>query len=59
MEKDTETTPTETTYACTVLVTPTLIGDLNCAAGHQIRLTQSEADTLASMDPPRVRIDGI
>jgi hypothetical protein len=47
------------TYACTVLITPTTIGDLICAAGHLIRLTKSEAEALAAMDPPRVRIDGI
>ena len=49
----------EATYACTVLITPTTIGDLICGAGHKIRLTKSEADALAAMDPPRITIDGI
>ncbi len=49
----------EPTYACTVLITPTTIGDLICGAGHKIRLTKSEADALAAMEPPRVSIDGI
>ena len=47
------------TYACTVLITPTTIGDLICGAGHKIRLTKSEADALVAMEPPRISIDGI
>lgn len=57
---DKKDTPTaEPTYACTVLITPTTIGDLICGAGHKIRLTKSEADALAAMTPPRISIDGI
>lgn len=51
--------PAEPTYACTVLITPTTIGDLICGAGHKIRLTKTEAEALAAMNPPRVSIDGI
>lgn len=43
----------------TVLITPTRIGDFNCGAGAQLRIPKSDAETLASLDPPRVRIDGI
>ena len=49
----------EPTYACTVLLTPTTIGDLICGAGHKIRLTQTEAESLARMNPPRISMDGI
>lgn len=59
MDKTATPPPAEPTYACTVLITPTTIGDLICGAGHKIRLTKTEADALAAMDPPRVSIDGI
>lgn len=45
--------------AVTVLVTPTTIGDVTCAATAQLRISLSQAETLAKMNPPRVRIDGI
>lgn len=45
--------------AVTVLVTPTTIGDVVCAATARLRIPKSQADTLAAMDPPRVRIDGV
>lgn len=57
--KPKDESPQEPTYACTVLVTPTVIGDLKCGAGHKIQLTKSQAETLAAMNPPRVSIDGI
>lgn len=57
--KEEKTPPKEPTYACTVLLTPTTIGDLICAAGHKLRLPKSQAEVLAAMDPPRVSVDGI
>lgn len=45
--------------AVTVLVTPTTIGDVTCAEGAQLRIPLGMAETLSSMDPPRVRIDGV
>jgi hypothetical protein len=51
--------PKNPLLACTVLVTGTEIGRAICAAGAKIKLTKSNAETLASLNPPRVRIDGI
>ena len=42
-----------------VLVTPTVIGDLRCAAGAELRMPKSEADTLAALNPPLVEITGV
>jgi hypothetical protein len=61
-DKPTETTPAEKSdplVAVTVLVTPTRIGDFNCGATAQLSIPLSQAKTLAAMDPPRVRIDGV
>ena len=56
--KDT-TTPAPAIVLVTVLVTPTTIGDVTCGAGAQLRIPQADAEALAALNPPRVRIDGI
>lgn len=58
-KETTDTTPAEPGYVCTVLVTPTTIGGCICAAGAVITVNKKDAETLAAMDPPRVRIDGV
>lgn len=57
--KDKETTPAEPLLVCTVLITPSTIGEIICAAGAVVRLPKSQAETLASLTPPVVHIDGI
>ena len=42
-----------------VLVTPTVIGDLRCAAGAELRLPKSEAETLGALTPPLIEIIGV
>jgi hypothetical protein len=64
MNKDSTQTPPAADpknplLACTVLVTGTEIGRAICAAGAKLKLPKSNAETLASLNPPRVRIDGI
>ena len=57
-DKEPTATP-EPLLACTVLITPSTIGEIICAAGAVVRLPKSQAETLASLTPPVVRIDGI
>ena len=45
--------------ACTVIVPSIQIGDLICGEGHKIQLTKDQADTLLSLTPPAIRVDGI
>jgi hypothetical protein len=49
----------ESIVAVTVLVTGTTIGNAICGAGAKLKLAKSKAETLASLNPPRVSIDGI
>lgn len=49
----------EPKVAVTVLVTPTTIGKAEIAAGTKLRIAKTKAETLASLNPPRVSIDGI
>jgi len=41
-----------------VIITPTVIGDLRCAAGAELRIPKSEAETLAALTPPPIEIIG-
>lgn len=54
-----ESSTPEPMVAVRVLVTPTVIGELRCAAGAELRLPKSEAETLAGLTPPLVEIIGI
>lgn len=49
----------EPVVAVTVLVTGTVIGNAVCAAGAKLRIAKSKAETLASLKPARVSIDGV
>ncbi len=51
--------PKDPIVAVTVLVTGTTIGKAIIAAGTKLPLRKSKAETLASLNPPRVSIDGI
>ena len=46
-------------YLCTVLETPTTIGDVICGAGAKLYVRKEQAEALAAMTPPRVRIEGV
>ena len=59
MKDQTDTPTAEPVLSCTVLITPSTIGEIICAAGAIVRLPRSQAETLASLTPPVVRIDGI
>lgn len=45
--------------ACTVLIAKTRIREVYKAKGAKIRLPMSQAKALASLEPPRVSIDGV
>ena len=45
--------------AATVLVSQTTYGDVILGKGAKIRIPKKDAETLASLNPPAVRIDGI
>lgn len=45
--------------ACTVLVAKTQFGAVLKGKGAKVRLPKSQAEALASLNPPRVRIDGV
>ena len=49
----------EPIYACTVLVAKTQIGAVLKGKGAKVRLPKSQADALAALVPPRIRIDGV
>lgn len=49
----------EPLLVCTVLVSGTVIGPATCGKGHRTRLPKSQAEALASLTPPRVRIEGV
>jgi len=58
--KDTPDAPKpEPLLACTVLVSGTVIGPATCGKGHRLHLPKAQAEALASLTPPRVRIDGV
>ena len=59
MKAPSETSTSEPIVLVKVLVTPTVIGELKCAAGAELRLPKSEAETLAGLNPPLVEIIGI
>ena len=59
MKPPSETSAPEPVVLVKVLVTPTVIGELKCAAGAELRLPKSEAETLAGLNPPLVEIIGI
>lgn len=54
-----EAPKSEPHFACTVLVAKTQIGAVVKGYGARVRLPKSEAEALASLTPPRVRIDGV
>lgn len=45
--------------ACTVLVTGTTYGDVILGEGAKIRIPKTDAETLASLNPPAVEITGL
>ena len=49
----------EPLLACTVLISATRIGPALKAKGAKIKLPKSQAEALATLNPPRVRIDGV
>ena len=49
----------EPLLACTVLISGTRIGPAFKAKNAVVRLPKSQAEALASLTPPRVRIDGV
>lgn len=49
----------EPVLACTVLIAKTQIGEVLKGKHAKVRLPKSHAEALASLVPPRVRIDGI
>lgn len=55
--KDESTPQAEPSVKCTVLITPTTVGEIICAAGAILTLPLSEAKTLEELG--KVRIDGI
>lgn len=54
-----EKKPSDPTVAVTVLISKTTVGDVMLSKGAKIRLPKSQADTLASLNPPAVLITGI
>jgi len=60
--KNETTTPEpkrEPKLACTVLVSKTRIGDSLHGIGSPVKISKADADLLAGMNPPRVRIEGV
>jgi hypothetical protein len=53
------TFPIDPMVAITVLVTGTVIGRAKVAKNTSLRVLKSQADVLANLTPPRVRIDGV
>ena len=51
--------PENPLVAVTVLVSGTTVGDVILGLGAKIMLTKSQAETLASLNPPAVQITGI
>ncbi|GAA5482055.1 hypothetical protein [Haloferula sargassicola] len=51
--------PSDPEVACTVLIAKTRIREVLKARDAKIRLPLSQANALASLNPPRVRIDGV
>jgi len=51
--------PAEPSVACTVLVSGTRFGSVILGKGAVVRIPKGEAETLAALNPPRVRIDGV
>lgn len=49
----------ETEVSCTVLVPKTRIREVLKGKGARIRLPLGQATALASLDPPRISIDGV
>lgn len=49
----------EPIFACTVLVAKTQFGAVLKGKGAKVRLPKSQAEALASLNPPRVSIDGV
>ena len=59
MKPTSETFVPEPIVLVRVIATTAVIGDLRCAAGAEIRITKSEAETLAALTPPLVEIIGV
>lgn len=49
----------ETMVSCTVLIAKTRIREVLKGRGAKVRLTMGQAQALASLNPPRVSIDGV
>ncbi|MEM9235189.1 MAG: hypothetical protein AAGB14_00320 [Verrucomicrobiota bacterium] len=49
----------ETELACTVLIARTKVGSHLKGKGAKVKLPESKAKTLAGLNPPAVRIDGV
>lgn len=55
-----ETKPKKVTlYSCTVIVPKITVGRIIAGRGAKLRLPKDEADALAALTPPAIRIDGI
>ena len=51
--------PENPLVACTVLVSETTYGDVILGQGANIRIPKKDAETLASLNPPAVKITGL